>query len=148
MNSTALWDATELANLFFKGLFGPILHAAKVEGCYILWGKRKQWFLHTNTCEMNIFTLRSKYFPFFFFFTSTLTYAYTKMYRLLGQNGTGNQQIADPGSEMGKHDKAAGLPVTLMCLMALLAFLHAAALALLGNCCFLISIPCKSYLLG
>lgn len=46
MNSTALWDATELANLFFKGLFGPILRAAKAEGCYCLGGKREQWFLH------------------------------------------------------------------------------------------------------
>lgn len=120
----------------------------KLKGVIVWEEKGNSDFSILNTCETDIFTLRPKCFPFFFFFfTFTLTNAYAKTYRPLGQSRTGNQQIPDPGSETGKYNKAAGLPVTLICLMALLAFLHAAILAHLGSSCSLISIPCKSFLL-
>lgn len=77
---------------------------------------------------MDIFPLRTKYSPFFFF---PLTYVYIYTYAPLGQGRTGNQLVAAARSEISEHKKAVSLFATLICFMMPFVFLHAAVQTLL-----------------
>lgn len=146
INSTAWWDATELTNLFFKGVFWGLFYTyLHFKGFLFCEEKANSDFSILKLVRWT-FSHYDQSISILSFFPFTSAYVYISTYTPLGQGRTGNQLVAAARSEISEHEKAASLFATLIYFMTPLVFLHAAVQTFLRNCCSLIGIPYKSLL--